>query len=199
MESCQQTQDTGRLWRLIARTTGKKPRVPPNQPISFNNRQTTADQEIANSFCKQFTTTVRHTSDPAARRVRRQILRDHPLDHTFSPFTVDLVKKAIKESSNSIAAGPDGLTMHHLKHLGPRGYEYLTSLYNLSIQAADIPSIGNEALLSQSPRLANLATLGPLSAPSLSSAPPSRSSNGFYCLYSTSAYLLRTVNMASAR
>ena len=40
VESCQQTQDTGRLWRLIARTTGKKPRVPPNQPISINNRNT---------------------------------------------------------------------------------------------------------------------------------------------------------------
>ena len=160
MESCQQTQDTGRLWRLIARTTGKKPRVPPNQPISFNNLQTIADQKIANSFFKRFTTTVRHTSEPAARRVRRHILRDHPLDHTFSPFTVCLVKKTIKESSNSIAAGSDGLIMLHLKHLWPRGYEELTSLNNLSIQAANIPSIWKRATILPIPKVGKPRHLG---------------------------------------
>ena len=92
VDSCQQTQNTRRLWRLVAMTTGKKPRNLSNQSIIFNSRRNTTDQEITSFFYKQFTTTIRHTSDPAARHVGRQILRDHLLDNTFSHFTVVLVK-----------------------------------------------------------------------------------------------------------
>ena len=141
VESCNRTQDTGLLWKLIGTMTGKKPRIPPNQSITFNQNQLSDQNLIASAFCKQFTTIVQHTSDPEARRVRRQLLHDHPLDHDFSPFTAELVVKGIKESSNSTAAGPDDLTMLHLKHLGPLGIQYLTKLFNLSIQSADIPSI----------------------------------------------------------
>ena len=42
--------------------------------------------------------------------------------------------------------------MLHLKHLGHRGYKYLTSLYNLSIQAADRPSIWKREDISLIPK-----------------------------------------------
>ena len=144
-------------------------------------------QEIANSFCKQFTITFRHTSDSAVRRARHQILRDRPLDHdhTYSPFTVHLVEKYIKKSSNFIAAGPDGLTMLHLKQLEPRDYEYLTNLYSLSIHAIYIPSSWKRTTIIQIPKVGKPRHIGSLSAPYLSSALPLRSPNGFYCLCST--------------
>ena len=37
--------------------------------------------------------------------------------------------------------------MLHLKHLGPRGHAFLTQLFNLSLQSADIPSIWKRATL----------------------------------------------------
>ena len=33
---------------------------------------------------------------------------------------------------NSNTAGPDGLTIHHLKNMGPLGLQYLTHLYSLA-------------------------------------------------------------------
>jgi hypothetical protein len=41
--------------------------------------------------------------------------------------------------------GPDGLTALHLKHLGPKGISYLTSLYNLSMAGADLPAVWKTA------------------------------------------------------
>ena len=61
VESCQRTQDTGRLFRLISKVSGKKQRIPPNQPITFNNKQVANDDKIVTSSCKQFTTKVRNT------------------------------------------------------------------------------------------------------------------------------------------
>ena len=160
LDSVSGTQDTRPLWRLIAKMSNKKPRTPPNQPITFQNRQITDHHKIAYAFCKQFASTIRHTTDPAARRIKRQLQRNHPIDHTYSPFTTDLTQKAIKISSSSIATGPDGLTMLHLKHLGPRGVQYLTDLFNLSLQAADIPSIWKRATIVPIPKVGKPRHLG---------------------------------------
>ena len=65
----------------------------------------------------------------------------NPLDRSYSPFSEANTVDAIKACKNSTAAGPNGLTPLHLKHLGPLGIRYLTQLFNLSVQAADIPSI----------------------------------------------------------
>ena len=44
-------------------------------------------------------------------------------------FTADLVMKAIRSCRNSKAFGPDKLSIFHLKHLGPRVIEYITTLF----------------------------------------------------------------------
>ena len=67
--------------------------------------------------------------------------------------------KAIKQSSNSIAAGPDRLTMLHLKHPDPRSYEFLTHLFNLSLYSADITSIWMRATLIPIPKTGKLRHL----------------------------------------
>ena len=95
-----------------------------------------------NLVLKQFTT---HISDPEVRRIKRQLLHDHPLHQAFSPFTTERVIKGSKESSKSTAAYPDDLTMLHLKHSRPLGIQYLAKFFNPSIQSADIPSVWKQA------------------------------------------------------
>ena len=61
-------------------------------------------------------------------------------------FTTDLVMKAIKSCRNSKAFGPDKLSIFHLKHLGPRAIEYITTLFNLSTTTYQIPTIWKSSL-----------------------------------------------------
>ena len=66
---------------------------------------------------------------------------NNQLDRNFAPFSDTDTVDAIKASRNSTAAGPNGITMLHLKHLGPLGIRFLTHLFNLSVQAADFSAI----------------------------------------------------------
>ena len=76
-----------------------------------------------------------------SRKVFREMKQNYPLDHSATFFTPIQVIEAIKATKNSTAVGPNGLTALHLKHLGQHGIRFLTRLYNLSLQAADIPAI----------------------------------------------------------
>ena len=49
-------------------------------------------------------------------------------------FTADIVTRAFKRCRNSKAFGPD---IFHLKNLGPRAIEYITALFNLSVNDPD--------------------------------------------------------------
>ena len=46
------------------------------------------------------------------------------------PASPDIVMQAIT-SGNSLAAGPDDLTLHSPQNLGPLGLQYLTHIFNL--------------------------------------------------------------------
>jgi hypothetical protein len=83
--------------------------------------------------------------DRNSRLVIKELKIKHQLDHTFKPFTTQLTKDAIMKSSNSTAAGPDGLTSLHLKYLGPKGIPYLTDHLNLSLAHADLPAVWKKA------------------------------------------------------
>ena len=130
-----------KFWSLLKTLSGKRNNPPPNQPISFGPKTFTSSKDISNSFIKQFTSISRHQTNPSCRKIFRNLCKKHPLDRSFIPFTPALVQKAIKDSSNSSAIGPDNLNILHLKNLGPNGISYLTSLFNLSIQSSDIPAI----------------------------------------------------------
>ena len=67
-------------------------------------------------------------------------------------FTTDLVMKAIKSCRNSNAFGPDKLSILHLKHLGRRAIEYITTLFNLSATTCWIPSIWKSSLIIPIPK-----------------------------------------------
>ena len=137
LDSFSHRQDSGRLWRTMATVSGKKPKTSPNQPITFSSHTHTNKRKIATAFCRQFSNTVVHTTDRAARAFKRKVVRDHPLDQHIPGFSTNMVVQAIKACSNSIATGPDGLTMLHIKHLGPQGISYLTHLtrHSLNMEA----------------------------------------------------------------
>ena len=67
-------------------------------------------------------------------------------------FTTDLVVKAIKSCRNSKAFGPDKLSIFHLKHLGPRAIEYITTLFNVSATTCRIPAIWKSSLIIPIPK-----------------------------------------------
>ena len=126
---------------------GKRSVSPPNQPITFSSKTLTRNLEIATAFAKQFTSIVPHTSNPSTRIVNRELLKECPLNNSTPRFTSDIVAQAIKDSGNSNSAGPDGLTIHHLKNLGPLGLQYLTHLNNLSVNYCNIPAIWKRAII----------------------------------------------------
>ena len=60
----------------------------------------------------------------------QKLHKECPLHDSVSRFSPDIVLQAIKNTGNILAAGPDDLTIHHLKNRGPLGLDYLTHLYN---------------------------------------------------------------------
>jgi hypothetical protein len=128
-------------WRLLKMLSGKRAYQPPNQPITLSNKNFSRPLAIANRFCKQFSSVKPHKSNKRSCRINRGLKKKHHLETSFCPFTDVLTKGAIQKSSNSAAFGPDGLTALHLKALGPLAIKYLTTLYNLSVAHANIPSI----------------------------------------------------------
>jgi hypothetical protein len=125
--------------------SGKRARQPPNQPITFGAKVLTKPQSIAKRFNHQFTSVRSHKQSPETRRVITNLRHKHQLNTDFNPFTEAATADAIKQASNSTAAGRDGLTSLHLKHLGPRGISYLTKLYNFSLNNANLPQIWKTA------------------------------------------------------
>ena len=67
-------------------------------------------------------------------------------------FTTDIVRRAIKSCRNSKAFGPDKLSIFHLKNLRPRAIEYITTLFNLSVTACQIPAIWKSSLIIPIPK-----------------------------------------------
>ena len=60
--------------------------------------------------------------------------------------------KAIKSCRNSKAFGTDKLSIFHLKHLGPRPIEYITTLFNLSATTCRIQAIWKSSLIISIPK-----------------------------------------------
>ena len=145
LEQADRRTNPTRFWRLLKGLSGKRATSAPNQPIIFNDKPHTKKQSISNKFCKLYSRIDDYKDDKAARKIYKSLKVNNPLDRSYSPFTEADTVDAIKASKGSTAAGPNGLTMLHLKHLGPLGIRYLTRLCNLSVQAADIPSIWKTA------------------------------------------------------
>ena len=54
-------------------------------------------------------------------------------------LTTSQVQEAIKQSKNNNSQGPDKLNIRHLKHIGPLGLEFLTSMFKTALNKNIIP------------------------------------------------------------
>ncbi|KAH7711067.1 putative reverse transcriptase - house mosquito [Aphelenchoides avenae] len=205
VESMDFRKDASRLWRTIKSLDGK-PFNPPNGPVSFSGVQHARADRLADLFNKQYTRVRPHDRDPLMRRTVRKVKRT-PLEDAPQFTTVD-VAAAIRRAKNSKAAGPDGITMLHLKHLGPLGLERLTDVINVSLACCSIPAIWKRSTIiplpkagkdpSQSTSYRPVSLLCPaakvleaLLLPSVTKhMPPATHQHGFRPLHSTTSALL---------
>ena len=144
VETMDQKTDVTKLWRTIKRIDGRAKREAENEAITFNGISFSSSKQLATKFNQQFNTSKlgRHTSSRETRVVTKETKRK-PLD---------LVMKAIKSCRNSKAFGPDKLSIFHLKHLGPRAIEYITTLFNLSATTCRITTIWKSSLIIPIPK-----------------------------------------------
>ena len=131
----------------MQRLSEKKKSVPPNQPIRFGNKVFTKCSAIAKKFNSQYANVMPHDRSWVARKIKRNLDKNHKLNDNFPSFTLDDTVGAIKQAKYSTAAGPDGLCIFHYKNMGRKALEYLTALFNLSISKADIPAIWKRSII----------------------------------------------------
>ena len=58
---------------------------------------------------------------------------------SHSTLTTSHVQEAIKQSKNNNSQGPDKLNIRHLKHIGPLGLAFLTSMFKTALNKNIIP------------------------------------------------------------
>ena len=135
-----------RFWRLLKGLTGKRTYTAPNQPVSFANKPPISKPSaIANSFCKHYVSVGNYQANRASRQIYRGLKVNNTLDRSYCLFSEAEVITAIRHSKNLTAAGPNGLTILHLKHLGPVAIRFLTHLFYLSVRGAELPAIWKAA------------------------------------------------------
>ena len=147
VETLDRKTDPTKMWRAIKAIDGRSTPKAENEAITFDGSQVTSPKQIANYFNRQFTTSKlsRHTSSRDTRLVSREI-KWKSLTSAVT-FTTYQVTKGISNCSNTRDFGPDKLSIFHLKHLGSRGIEYLTALFNDSITSCRIPSIWKSSIV----------------------------------------------------
>ncbi len=128
-----------KLWKTI-KGLCDQPVQPDNQGIDFDDNKPTIDAtKLANKFNRQYTPELDKKPEKELRNILRS-MQSKPKHHAQKiKFTPAQTAEAIKRAKNSKAIGPDGLSPVMLKHLGPNGIKFLTSLFNLILSTAKTP------------------------------------------------------------
>ena len=109
-----------------------------SEAITFNNKLAITPNHIANCFTKQFTNTVKHATHKTNRYTNRATHKTQGYNITL---TTSQVQEAIKQSENNNSQGHDKLNIRHLKHIGPLGFAFLTSMLKTALNNNIIPHI----------------------------------------------------------
>ena len=128
--------NTHTLWKTIHGLSNRAPQHTLNTSITFNNKIATIPKHIANCFTKQFTNTVKHATHKTNRHINRAT---HNIQVYNITLTTSQVQVAIKQSKNNNSQGPDKLNIRHLKHIGPLGLAFLTSMFKTALNKNIIP------------------------------------------------------------
>ena len=124
------------LWKTIHGLSNRAPPITLNNSITFNNKIANTPKHIANCFIKQFTNTVKHATRKTNRYIDRATQNIQGYNITL---TTSQVQEAIKQSKNNNSQGPDKLNIRHLKHIGPLGLVFLTSMFKTALNINLIP------------------------------------------------------------
>ena len=139
--------NTHTLWKTIHGLSNRAPPHTLNTSITFNNKLATTPTHIANCFTKQFTNTVKHATHKTNRHINRAT---HNIQGYNITLTTSQVQEAIKQSKNNNSQGPDKLNIRHLKHIGPLGLAFLTSMFKTAL---------NKNIISHTWKLANIVPI----------------------------------------
>src|SRR3984893_15375088 len=131
--------NTYKYWKAIDFLAGKSSPPQPNRIIQFNNKDKSRSDSIAQSFNRQFVNSTPHKTSSINSIIDRKT--KHLTDEELSQVNVEQAQQAIKSTKNSNSLGPDKTSILHLKHLGPIALQYLTDLFNISVQNNTIPHI----------------------------------------------------------
>ena len=131
-------RNTHILWKTINGLSNKKPTPITNNTITLKNYTAITPKQKANQFTKQFTNITKHKTKTHYRKLHRKI---ESLPTTPIKITIAQTSATLKSTKNTNSTGPDGLNIRHLKHLGPKGLDYLTKILNLSLNKNIIPQI----------------------------------------------------------
>ncbi|XP_046802037.1 uncharacterized protein LOC111689347 [Lucilia cuprina] len=135
LKNCNLSSGVSKLWstvRSLSNPTKKDDRV----AIKFADTTISDPERCSRAFCRLF---IEHPERDKAKRSVVRKLHNLPVSNIPQPFTPSEVAVAINAAKPSKAIGPDGISMLMLKHLGERGVEYLTMVFNLSISSLIIP------------------------------------------------------------
>ena len=89
------------------------------------------------THCELFHQTIhKHATHKTNRHIDRATHSIHGYNITL---TTSQVQEAIKQSKNNNSQGPDKLNIRHLKHIGPLGLAFLTSMFKTALNTNIIP------------------------------------------------------------
>ena len=123
------------LWKTIHGLSNRAPPTTHNNN-HLQNKITNTPNHIANCFTKQFTNTVKHITHKTNRFIDRATQNIQGYNITL---TISQVHEAIKQSKNNNSQGPDKLNIRHLKHIGPLGLAFHTSMFKTVLNKNLIP------------------------------------------------------------
>ena len=106
----------------------------PHHNIQQQNNNHT--QNFANYFTEQFTNSVKHAMHNTNRSINRAT---HKIQGYNITLTTTLVQVEIKQSKNCNPQGPAKLNIRHLKHIGPLGLVFLTTMFKTALNNNIIP------------------------------------------------------------
>jgi hypothetical protein len=127
------------LWKTLSNMSDKKTKIQPNRTITFNNKIKSTSKSIASSFIQQFTNITNYRSSKSNRLIDRTTNKLEATEEIT--ITANQTAHAIKTSKNNNSTGPDNINIKHLKHFGPIAVDYLTNIFNISINQNIIPQI----------------------------------------------------------
>ncbi|GAB0099134.1 hypothetical protein DMENIID0001_149740 [Sergentomyia squamirostris] len=132
------------LWKVIKGMTRPKP--PDNNcMIEFDSATCDSPVKCAEFFNAQFFEKPRGKSK-LGRAVRRSLRGlGNTTTEDVPTITTENVVNSIKRMKPSKALGPDELSPIMLKHLGPLGINYLTSILNTSLSTLTVPDAWKRA------------------------------------------------------